>query len=372
MGLDATDCSFMDQALDLAVEAYGLTSPNPLVGAVVVREGTAIGIGYHRRAGEPHAEPQALEAARRHVTDPTSAKDWTLYVNLEPCVHQGRTPPCIDAILAAPVGRVVVAHVDPDPRVAGRGIARLRDAGIEVEVGCLGTEAAELNHVFIARQHRRRPYVALKVALSADGCIAGVEGERVAVTGDGALLHAHGLRAELDAIMVGVETLRRDRPRLDRRLHLGPGSTPRRLVVDPDLRSDPEWLWPGESPGVLFCRRSALEARGARLAEVAQLVALPEREDRLDLEALLAGLGDLGLWSVLVEGGGRTHRAFLEQGLWDRMYVYRNPTLQLGGLPWAAAPAWSAATGDLTPHRKLTLGHDELDVFVNPASLPRS
>ena len=361
------DLDSMDRALALAGRAYGQTSPNPMVGAVVVRGGAVIGEGFHARAGRPHAEPQALEAARRSVdSHRDSTRDWTLYVNLEPCVHHGRTPPCVETVLAAPVGRVVIAHVDPDPRVAGRGVERLRAAGIRVDVGCREREALELNHAFVARQRRGHAFVALKVALSADGCIAAADGSPATITGPEARAHLHRLRAGLDAILIGVETLRRDRPRLDRRLYDGPGSSPRRLVLDPGLRSDPEWLWPGEPRPVLFCSRQALESRGARLARVAEFVPLPEAETGLDLGALPAALRGLGLYSLLVEGGGRTHLRFLQAGWWDRFYLYRSTVVRLQGLPWEAEEAWLAARGRLVASATTRLGPDEVQVYAHP------
>lgn len=351
------DTTFMRRALELSARAYGETSPNPMVGAVVVRDGAILGEAYHAASGQPHAEPLAIRDAIRNAV---SGDDLTLYVNLEPCVHHGRTPPCVDAILESPVRRVVVALADPDERVRGRGIECLRQAGRRVEVGLLAADAAELNHVFLTRQRTRRPFVALKVALSADDGVAAAHGEPVSITRDAARQHVHRLRAGLDAILVGVETLRRDRPRLDRRLYHGPGRAPRRLVLDPDLRSDPEWLWPGEPRPMLFHRRGASGA--GRLRGAAELVPLPEAADGLDLSALPGALARLEIASLLVEGGPRTHRGFLALGLWDRLYVYRNPELRLSGVRW-----------DVPAHgRKLlrheALGPDQLEVFENPAS----
>lgn len=365
------DCMFMDQALELAARAYGETAPNPLVGAVVAREGVAIGSGFHHAAGLPHAEPQALDAARLRF--PATAGDertWTLYVNLEPCLHHGRTPPCVDAILESPVRRVVVAHVDPDHRVAGRGIERLRGAGLQVDVGCRAEAAAELNHVFIARQRRGRAFIALKAALSADGCIAAADGSPVAITGPAARRHAHRLRAGLDAVLIGVETLRRDQPRLDRRLYDGPGRAPRRLVLDPDLRSDPAWLRPGEARPVLLCRRGARDRRQPGLEQAADLVVLPDRGAGLDLAALQEALVALGLTSLLVEGGGQTHRSFLQADLWDRFYVYRNQTLQLAGLKWTAADSWAKISSQTQLAGSVVLDQDDLEIWVHPAVVP--
>jgi diaminohydroxyphosphoribosylaminopyrimidine deaminase/5-amino-6-(5-phosphoribosylamino)uracil reductase len=290
-------------------------------------------------------------------------------VSLEPCSHHGRTPPCVEAILRAPVGRVVTPLADPDTRVAGRGIAVLRKNGVQVDVGCRAGEAAELNHVFIARQRRGRAFVALKVALSRDDCVATRDGTPTQITGPEAQRHAHRLRAGLDGILVGVETLRRDRPRLDRRFYEGPGLSPRRLVIDPDLRAEPEWLWPGEATPVVFCSRAALEQRGLRYAQVAELCPLPSGRSGLDLHALLGALPELGLWSLLVEGGGRTHREFLAAGLWDRLYLYRNPHVELAGLKWVASEAWAVQAGRLEPLRREALGADALAVYAHPDSL---
>lgn len=375
------DRAWMQRVLALAAEAYGETSPNPLVGAVVVGSRGELGSGVHRRAGGPHAEPQALDRALVASMNPNgSENDLTLYVNLEPCSHQGQTPPCVDAILRSPVRRVVAAIVDPNPQVAGRGIGCLRGAGLRVDVGCLAAAAAELNHVFLARQLRRRPFVALKVALSADACIAGPGGTPIRITGDAAQTHAHRLRAGLDAILVGIETLGRDRPRLDRRMYHGPGKSPRRLVFDPDLRCRLEWLWEcrtpqqsgGARPALVFCADDTLlrapEAAGA-LAPRAEVVPLPRTAAGLDLDAFVAALGQRGLWSVLVEGGGRTHRTFLEADLWDRLYLYENPEMRLQGLAWAAAAVWETRRGAAQRHGVATIGSDTLTIFDHPQSV---
>ncbi len=353
-----SDERWMDRALSLASSAYGLTSPNPMVGAVAVRGGSAIGWGVHWAAGQSHAEPLALaNAPEIDESAASSGDDLVLYVNLEPCVHHGQTPPCVDAILSAKVTRVVAAMVDPNPLVSGRGIAALRAAGVRVGVGCRRQVAEELNHAFVARQRRRRPFVALKVALSGDDCIAGADGLGVSITGGAAQVHTHQIRAGLDGILVGVETLRRDRPRLDRRMYhgaerpsrpgpsqpLGPGKSPRRLVMDPMLRAIPEWLWPGEERAVVFCAEQTFDTAAEhlrRVREVADVVALPHGPRGFDLRAWCKELEGLGLWSVLVEGGGKTHRTLLEADVWDRLYLYRNQRLRLAGMKWDAAETW--------------------------------
>lgn len=357
----------MARVLQLAATAYGETSPNPLVGALVTHGETVVGEGVHRRAGGSHAEPLALDAARANgAFEASSGSSLTLYVNLEPCAHRGRTPPCVAAILATPVGRIVAAHVDPDPRVAGRGLDVLRAAGRRVEVGCLAAEAAELNHVFVARQRRRRPFVALKVALAADGSIAAADGTPLGITGGAARRHAHRLRAGLDAVLIGVETLSTDRPRLDRRLYDGPGRDPRRVVIDPNLRAEPAWLWPQGERAVLVCDEAAPTERAARLADVADLVRVPRLPGGLDLAVALRVLESLGVYSLLVEGGGRTHAAFLGAGLWDRVYVYRNLGLRPAGRAWEAAAAWAHHAAGLAPPARLDLDGDRLEVWAHP------
>jgi len=365
MGTEGEDERFMRQCLELAARAYGRTAPNPHVGALVVQHGGILGEGFHQRAGTAHAEPQALaQAAERIDFAQLPARDLTLYVNVEPCTHQGLTPPCVEAILQAPVGRVVTGMVDPDARVAGKGIERLRRQGIAVEVGCLGAEAEELNHAFVARQRRGRPFVALKVALSGDECIAHSDGAPARITTEAARRHAHRVRAGCQAILVGVETLARDHPHLDRRLYDGPGQVPRRLVFDPRLRSQPDWLRSGEEPWVLFCSESAARPAAVRsLAGRAEIVTLPAGETGFDLAVFVEWLQAQRLWSVLVEGGGRTHDTFLQVGLWDRIYMYRNRALTLHGKLWSAQSSWEEQRQVASRRRQETLGEEEVVIF---------
>ena len=196
----------MRRALSLAERARGATSPNPMVGAVVVRDGVCVGEGHHGRCGEPHAEPIALAAAGE------KARGSTLYVNLEPCSHVGRTPPCVDAILAAGVKRVVCAMIDPNPMVSGRGVARLRDAGVVVDVGLCEAESVRLNAAFVVAQRERRPLVTVKLATSLDGRIANAEGQSAWISGEEARAEVHQLRAHADAVLVGPGTLRAEAP----------------------------------------------------------------------------------------------------------------------------------------------------------------
>jgi diaminohydroxyphosphoribosylaminopyrimidine deaminase/5-amino-6-(5-phosphoribosylamino)uracil reductase len=365
------DETMMQRALACAARAWGETSPNPMVGAVLARGDRVLGEAWHSRAGQPHAEPQVLQVLRKpsDVEPAGSEGDLTLYVNLEPCNHVGRTPPCTETILASPVRQVVVSMPDPDPRVSGRGIERLRAAGVEVRVGVLERPARELNHAYLGRQLRGRPFIALKVALSADGCIAGAQKQPVRITGDSARRHTHEVRAGMDAILVGIETLRLDRPRLDCRLATHRQNVPRRLILDPGLRLQDAWLRPGAETPLVLCSAAALlslpAARRRQLEERVQLQVVPGRRDHLDLQALPDLLAAHNLWSVLVEGGGDTHRRFLDADLWDRMYVYRNESLRLHGLPWSAASLWESRSEAILL-RTERLGESTCHVHTHP------
>jgi diaminohydroxyphosphoribosylaminopyrimidine deaminase/5-amino-6-(5-phosphoribosylamino)uracil reductase len=224
------DAGWMDQALRVAEAGLGLTAPNPAVGAVLVRDGRVVGEGAHLKAGTPHAEGIALRVAGER------ARGATAYVTLEPCAHHGRTPPCADALVAAGVGRVVVAGTDPDPRVDGRGVARLREAGIEVTVGCRAPEARALNRGFFTLHTLGRPHVTLKTAMTLDGRIVAADGQSRWITGEPARAEAHRLRFLADAVMVGIGTVLADDPRLTVRRPDLPAKEPLRVVVDSRLR----------------------------------------------------------------------------------------------------------------------------------------
>src|SRR5437867_12116832 len=227
------DERFMRRALGLAERARGLTSPNPLVGAVIVADGVVIGEGFHEAAGRPHAETVALAASGYH------ARGATLYVTLEPCAHHGRTPPCAPAVVAAGVRRVVIATGDPDPRVNGRGLEILRSAGVDVAVGVLGDEAVRQNRVFFTSSRQGRPHVTLKAAMTLDGRLADVHGTSQWITGEAARREAHRLRSEVDAIIVGVETALHDDPALAVRLGRAGPREPYRVVLDALARTPP-------------------------------------------------------------------------------------------------------------------------------------
>lgn len=326
----------MCAALGLARRGLGRVWPNPAVGCVLVREGVLVGRGHTADGGRPHAEARALAQAGDR------ARGATAYVTLEPCAHTGRTPPCTGALIAAGVARVVVAIGDPDPRVNGRGIAALQEAGIAVEVGCLGAEAAEVNRGFLSRLTIGRPMLTLKLAASLDGRIATESSESRWITGPAARAAVHLMRAQSDAVMVGAGTVRADDPRLDVR-GLGVEARPVRVVVSAglDLSRDGHLArTAGEAP-VWLCHGPAAPetARAAWASLGATLIEAPAHADgSLDPAAVLRSLGARGVTRVLCEGGGRLAAALLAADLVDEM-VWHGAGLALGatGLPAVGA-----------------------------------
>jgi diaminohydroxyphosphoribosylaminopyrimidine deaminase / 5-amino-6-(5-phosphoribosylamino)uracil reductase len=321
----------MAMALALAERGLGNVWPNPAVGCVLVKDGRVVGRGWTQPGGRPHAESEAVLRAG------DAACGSTAYVTLEPCAHHGRTPPCADVMVAAGIARAVVAAVDPDPRVDGKGIARLRAAGVAVEVGCLEAEARRLNAGFFLRVHRQRPLVALKLATSADSRIATATGESQWITGPAARAEGHRLRLRHDAILVGSGTALADDPLLTCRL---PGLEPRspvRVVVDRRLRLDPGsrlardapdppvWLFTGST--ALPKAAVALRAAGVTLFPLAVAAAAAAEEPGAALREVLATLAGQGITRVLVEGGATLATGFLREGLVDRLYLFEAPLL---------------------------------------------
>lgn len=332
-----SDRERMERALVLAYRGLGQVWPNPAVGAVLVKDGRVVGEGWTQKGGRPHAETVALAAAG------DAARGATLYVTLEPCAHHGKTPPCADAVIAAGVARVVAAIEDPDPRVSGRGFARLREAGIVVEVGEGAVAAREINLGFFTRTTEGRPMVTAKLATSLDGRIATHTGESQWITGEAARQEGHRLRADHDAIMIGAGTALADDPRLSCRFPGFEDRTPVRIVMDSRLRlpltsklvmtarETPTWVMalPGTDP----LRREALTDLGVDVIDVP-----PEDVGRPDIGAALRLLGERGLTRLLVEGGGRLIASLLAQGSIDRLVWFRAPVLIGGdGIPAAAA-----------------------------------
>jgi diaminohydroxyphosphoribosylaminopyrimidine deaminase/5-amino-6-(5-phosphoribosylamino)uracil reductase len=323
-GFSATDRRWMTRALELAREGRYSAAPNPRVGCVIARDETLLGEGFHARTGGPHAEIEALAVAGE------AARGATAYLNLEPCSHQGRTPPCADALVAAGVARVVAAMEDPNPRVAGQGFAALRAAGIAVQSGLMGEAAAALNAGFISRMARGRPRVTLKMAASLDGRTAMASGESQWITGPEARADVQRLRGESCAIVTGSGTVRMDDPRLDLRLDeaLTRGRQPLRVVVDSRLQTPPGARILAPPGKVLVCAPELETPAAAALrAAGAEVVALPRAEKGLDLDALLVLLAERECNEVLVETGSRLAGAFLAAGLVDRLVVYLAPAL---------------------------------------------
>jgi diaminohydroxyphosphoribosylaminopyrimidine deaminase/5-amino-6-(5-phosphoribosylamino)uracil reductase len=330
------DERYMREALAWARKGLGRTSPNPAVGAVVVRDGQIVGCGYHRRAGEPHAEVEALRDAGPR------ARGATLYVTLEPCPHQGRTGPCTHAILEAGIARVVVAlGRDPDPHVDGRGVAALRAAGLEVTEGVLEAEAARLNEAYLKHRRTGLPFVTLKWAMSLDGRLSARPDAPTPISGARSLRYAHELRNVHDAVMVGINTVLADDPQLTCRIPRG--RDPARLVLDSRLRMPPDARMlrqPSPAPTIVFAGEDAPAARAAALrAAGAEVVILPGR--RPAIRAVLAWCAARGMLSVMVEGGSTVQGAVLAEGMADRVAVVVAPGLV--GSRDAPAPAGGPA-----------------------------
>jgi diaminohydroxyphosphoribosylaminopyrimidine deaminase/5-amino-6-(5-phosphoribosylamino)uracil reductase len=324
----------MRRALRLAARGRGRTLPNPLVGAVLVRDGVVVGEGWHRVCGGPHAEIEALRAAG------AAARGATLYVTLEPCCHHGRTGPCTEAIIAAGVARVVAAMEDPNPLVAGKGYRVLEAAGIAVESGVLEDEARRLNQGHVTRVTKGRPWVTLKLAATLDGRIAAPDGDARWVSCAESRRRVHRMRAEHDAVAVGAGTVRQDDPQLTVRDRSGRTrrQQPLRIVFDGALELSPEArLLRAGGGAVLVVASSAadvaaearLTAAGARVLRV-PAEATAGRPGDVDLPAALRALADVGLTSVLVEGGSQLATALLRAGLVDRLAVFLAPKL-MGG-----------------------------------------
>ena len=316
---DDDDIRFMRRALRLAARATGRTSPNPLVGAVVVRDGEIVGEGFHKAAGEPHAEVNALRAARER------ARGATLYTTLEPCAHTGRTPPCVSAIREAGIARVVSALRDPDPRTDGKGFRALRAAEVDVTVGLLEQEAKRLNEGFISRTTRGRPFVLVKLAMTLDGRVA-VKGRRY-LSGKAALREVHRLRDRYDAVLVGSGTVLTDDPALT--VREVKGRDPLRVVVDTDARTPPTAkVVRAKDPQrtIMFVARDADIRRVSRLRDAGVLVTtLPRADGGLDLAAVLRWLAEKGVNTVLSEAGPKIASRLVATGLADRLMLITAP-----------------------------------------------
>ena len=362
----AADQRFMQLALTLGRRGQGRTWPNPAVGAVVVKDGVIVGRGWTQPGGRPHAEPEALKQAGE------AARGATLYVTLEPCSHVGKSPPCADAVIAAGIARVVSAIEDPNPEVAGQGHARLRAAGITVDVGLGAMEAARDHAGHFRRIRDKRPHVILKLAVSSDDKIGAAGRKPLAITGEAAKARVHLLRAQCDAILVGIGTVQADDPLLTCRLPGMEARSPVRVVLDRSLRisgtsrlvhsarETPLWVMTSnlaEAPAAM-----KLGASGAQVIRVATTSAPPPG---LDLPAVLQALAEKGITRLLVEGGARVASSFVAAGLVDEVWLLRGPdpvgadgVAALDALPLSAltqSPALKLRASEMLQRDTLTI-----------------
>ena len=313
---------YMSRCLQLAAMAVGQTSPNPMVGAVIVLDGKIIGEGYHHRAGEPHAEPNAIAS----VADESLLKEATMYVSLEPCSHWGKTPPCADLIVRKGLKKVVIATLDPNPKVAGRGVKILKDAGIEVVVGVMEKEARWLNRRFMTVQEKRRPYVILKWAETEDGIIDVCREEKgggpIKISNSVTKTLNHQVRVEEDAIMVATKTALLDDPHLT--VTKWTGKNPVRVLLDRSLRVPADYrIFDSAAKTIVFCSQQSIVNSQQSLRENVEFVGV-EFDDRL-VESVLRELAKRNILSVIIEGGAQWLQTVIDSGLWDEARVERGP-----------------------------------------------
>lgn len=361
MASSDVDTHMMRVALSLAQRGLGQTAPNPAVGCVIASGGTIVGRGWTQPGGRPHAEVVALTQAG------DAAREATAYVTLEPCAHFGQTPPCAHALIDAGVARVVVATGDPDPRVAGKGISMLRDAGVMVETGLLKAEADAANAGFFLRITQKRPLFTLKLATTADGRIATSSGESKWITGAEARRYGHMLRANHDAILVGIGTALADDPQLDCRIAGLEDRSPARVVLDTCLRlpvTSKLAATASNRDTIVFHTEGTRGATKQLEMAGVQVVKLPAKHS---VEAAAAKLADLGFTRVLIEGGGAVHASFLKAGFADRVEHFV-AAKAIGGDGIAAIAALGLAALADAPHFKLDrisrLGPDMLASYV--------
>ena len=364
---------WMTKAITLARLGVGHVNPNPMVGAVIVKDGCIIGEGYHRRYGAPHAEREALASCTQ------SPQGATLYVTLEPCAHQGKTPPCTDAIIESGISTVVIGSPDTNPHVSGGGAKILRRNGIAVIEGMLQAECDRLNVVYFHYIREKTPYVVMKYAMTADGKIATASGASRWISSAAAREHVHHTRHALSAILVGIGTVLADDPLLTCRLP--DGKNPLRVVCDSNLRTplDSQLVkTAGEVPTLIACHHAAPERQIALESQGCRVLALPGADARVDVAALMETLHSMGIDSVLLEGGADLHYSMLAAGLVQRLQVYLAPKL-FGGV---SAKSPIGGIGVVLPDKAFCLGEPtvtpigedlllEYDVFSEQRELHR-
>lgn len=332
------DQDFMQMALDLAIKGEGFTSPNPMVGAVVVKDGRVIGSGYHEQVGGPHAEVNAIDAAG------PPAEGATLYVTLEPCNHTGRTPPCTLKIIEAGIRRVVIAMLDPNRKVAGGGADFLKQKGIQVEIGACREQAQKLNEAFIKYVCTGRPFVMVKCAATLDGRIATRTGDSRWVTGESSRQFVHRLRHAVDAILVGINTVRTDNPSLTARLPGRRGKDPVRIILDTHLSISPDarlLQQKSDADTILVVGKDAADEKLQAFEKAGiRLIRSEIKDGLIDLDALVERLGSMQLTSLLIEGGSRVLASAFNAGIVDKVFFFYAPKILGGddGVPICSGP----------------------------------
>lgn len=322
------DDVFMKRALELSLNGIGKTSPNPLVGAVIVKNGKIIGEGYHEYYGGPHAEVNAIKNATEDV------EGATIYVTLEPCSHYGKTPPCADLLVSNKVSKVVISMIDPNPKVAGKGVEILKKNGIKVVIGTLENEARKINEIFLKYIKDKKPFCILKTAMSIDGKIATTNGESMWITNEKSRNYVHELRNQVSGIMVGVNTIISDNPSLTTRLKQG-GTDATRIIVDSSLKIplDSKVLTMNSSKTTIIATTNKAESKKLeklKKFEGVEVVVTPMKESRVDLKYLFDYLGQKGIDSVLVEGGSTLNFSVIKEGLVDKVITFLSPKI-IGG-----------------------------------------
>lgn len=312
------DVYFLEKTLELAKRADGYTSPNPMVGAIIVKNDREISCGYHKKSGLPHAEIEAINNAK------TNVEGATLYVNLEPCYHFGKTPPCIDKIIKLGIKRVVIATKDPNPIVHGKSINKLKKAGIKVNAGLLKEKARKLNEVFFKNMEEKKPFVAVKLAQSLDGKIAAFNGESKWITSERARIFARKLRDKYDCVLVGVNTVIKDNPHLN-----GLKRIPYKIVIDPQLSIPPNSYLLKTNPRKLIIFAS--DKAKKKSFKKSRVFFIREKNGKLPVKEILSMLYKHGIMSVFVEGGSQTTANFFEEKLVDKIYFFIAPII-LGGI----------------------------------------
>ena len=314
------DIYYIKETFKLARKAEGFTSPNPLVGSIIVKNNRVVARGYHKRAGLPHAEIEAIKKAN------ISLKGATIYISLEPCCHFGRTPPCVEAIIASGIKRVVFSIVDPNPQVSGKSINRLKQAGIKVEFGICEREAEKLNEVFFTSVRKKRPFIAVKTAQSLDGKTATAKGVSKWITSDHSRQYARALRDKYDAVLVGVNTVIKDNPVLN-----GLEKIPFKVVIDPDLRTSASCSLVKNNPAKLIIFTSVKNRKKAqKFPPAVNLFFLEGEKTKFSLKSILRKLYKAGITSLFVEGGADTAGRFFDAKLVDKVYFFIAPKV-IGG-----------------------------------------